>query len=800
MPSSKGRKTVVVPVNSPKSKRKKEDAEKGSQASKEKKWETRASIIQKWWRRTVAGARRKALEEQQILEEEARELFVKYDTDSDNFLDMEELGALLNTEMDIPMEAVERLFQKFDYNHDGICSFNEFRSHHNRIASSHGGKHAKMFQNAPKKPRRTATEQMRKQDKVRSPSTTLVTGEEESKIDELVRLYKETGKAPVMGAAENGDLESVKMLLSNGRFDVDEQDANGWTVLMKVAQAGEANIDDVLMMDLIDLFLGSGANVNAVNKLGMTASMYAAYTNNARALEQLLAHGADTSLQNNDGDNALSLAIKNEASDVLATFGHATISEKMLCSAAQEGDVACVSALISKGIKVNQANKEGLTALVLAALHGHTNVVKLLLAKGADINAFTGDGQTALMSAVHKNHPIVVEHLLQSGADPSIAPHIGGHALHLAKSLGFQKVIKVFQKAGISEKNISEIKVDYIRYNAFCSQMAFEGQIVSPDKQIGPSQIWFETVCPNRITVDGQKFSYTLGDETGAVLQILPSKFQLDAGKRNAAATSKSSLIYITEYFPEEDEAKYSGETLFTAAEKNSLPTMEFLLKKTVNVNKLDKKGQTAMIVAASMGHEDIVKVLFQSGADINVMTPNGDTAMSRAVQKDKPNVVKLLLLQGADPNKLDKKGQTAMIVAAAMGHEDIVKVLFQAGADINAMTPNGHTALFRAVQKDKPNIVKLLLLQGADPTLAAAAGGTPLHLAISFKSKHIIEIFSSAGIKTAKKSARDIALDQNTYAGFRNWKGFVQETRGRPLAHRHIAQFIALGNETNSN
>ena len=89
-------------------------------------------------------------------------------------------------------------------------------------------------------------------------------------------------------------------------------------------------------------------------------------------------HGADTSLQNNDGDNALSLAIKNEASDVLATFGHATISEKMLCSAAQEGDVACVSALISKGIKVNQANKEGLTALVLAALHGHTNVVKLL--------------------------------------------------------------------------------------------------------------------------------------------------------------------------------------------------------------------------------------------------------------------------------------------------------------------------------------------------------------------------------------------------------------------------------------
>ena len=207
-------------------------------------------------------------------------------------------------------------------------------------------------------------------------------------------------------------------------------------------------------------FSDSGANVNAVNKLGMTASMYAACTNNALALEQLLAHGADIRLQNNDGDNAPSLAIKNEASDVLATFGHAAISEKMLCSAAQKGDVACVSALISKGMKVNQANKEGLTALVLAALHGHANVVKLLLAKGADINAFTGDGQTALMSAVQKNHPIVVEHLLQSGADPSIAPHIGGHALHLAKSLGFQEVIKVFQKAGISEKIISEIKVD----------------------------------------------------------------------------------------------------------------------------------------------------------------------------------------------------------------------------------------------------------------------------------------------------------------------------------------------------
>jgi ankyrin repeat protein len=58
-----------------------------------------------------------------------------------------------------------------------------------------------------------------------------------------------------------------------------------------------------------------------------------------------------------------------------------------------------VKALIDKGADVNAKDKDGQTALMLAAGGGYTEIVKALIEKGADVNAKNNTGDTALSLA-----------------------------------------------------------------------------------------------------------------------------------------------------------------------------------------------------------------------------------------------------------------------------------------------------------------------------------------------------------------------------------------------------------------
>jgi len=71
-----------------------------------------------------------------------------------------------------------------------------------------------------------------------------------------------------------------------------------------------------------------------------------------------------------------------------------------------------VELILAYGGDVTLADRDGTSALHLAAYHGHYDVVKLLLEKGADPNK-KDDLGTPLYHAIAQNHPEVVA-LLQS--------------------------------------------------------------------------------------------------------------------------------------------------------------------------------------------------------------------------------------------------------------------------------------------------------------------------------------------------------------------------------------------------
>ncbi len=111
----------------------------------------------------------------------------------------------------------------------------------------------------------------------------------------------------------------------------------------------------------------------------------------------------------------------------------------------------------------------------------------------------------------------------------------------------------------------------------------------------------------------------------------------------------------------------------------------------------------TPLMVAASNGCADVVRVLISAGANVNarladrIPITDGTTALMMATAH--PEVVRLLLANGADVNAKTKTGDTALSEAAGDGQPETVRLLLAAGADVNARGATG-TPLAEATQQ----------------------------------------------------------------------------------------------------
>ncbi|XP_023328645.1 kinase D-interacting substrate of 220 kDa [Eurytemora carolleeae] len=90
------------------------------------------------------------------------------------------------------------------------------------------------------------------------------------------------------------------------------------------------------------------------------------------------------------------------------------MGESMLLEAARSGDESQVRVHIKEGADVNQVDKHGETALIIASCLGYEKVVaELLQVPGIQVNKKTPEGWTALVAAADKGHHAVVRKLLE---------------------------------------------------------------------------------------------------------------------------------------------------------------------------------------------------------------------------------------------------------------------------------------------------------------------------------------------------------------------------------------------------
>jgi len=92
-----------------------------------------------------------------------------------------------------------------------------------------------------------------------------------------------------------------------------------------------------------------------------------------------------------------------------------------LISACYSGKIDLVKSLLAAQVDINQQNKDGNTALIIATQAKHYHIVKLLLEAGADINKYNRKNQTAFICSLNKSKhkPKITRLLLKAGANPN---------------------------------------------------------------------------------------------------------------------------------------------------------------------------------------------------------------------------------------------------------------------------------------------------------------------------------------------------------------------------------------------
>lgn len=116
-------------------------------------------------------------------------------------------------------------------------------------------------------------------------------------------------------------------------------------------------------------------------------------------------------------------------------------------------------------------------------------------------------------------------------------------------------------------------------------------------------------------------------------------------------------------------------------------------------------------MLAAGLGHVDIVKLLLDHSASVDDVTYlDGVTPIHLAALHGQCEALTILLDTGAPVNDRNADGWTPLELACKWGHLEFVKLLVSRGADPNLADTDGLYSLSYAARFGRPDATRYLL------------------------------------------------------------------------------------------
>lgn len=449
--------------------------------------------------------------------------------------------------------------------------------------------------------------------------------------------------------------------------------------------------------DSVRALLDSGINVNHTDPSdGRTLLAAAAHAGLADVAVLLLCHGADPSLNDNQGQMPLNLAARQ---------GHVGVLQVLLDWVQEQGSERPAARAL-----LEHADNEGWTALRSAAWGGYKEVVSLLLEAGVEINGCDSDGRTALRAAAWGGHEEILLTLLDHGAEVDRADREGRTPLIAAAYMGHKEAVEILLDAGANVNLADGDGRTALSVAALCVPSSTggrgHGEVVTLLLERGAD--------PEHKDRDGMTplllASYEGHEE---VVELL-----LEAG----ADVDESSGAHPSAITP-----------LLAAAAMGHAGTVNRMLFWGAAVDGIDGEGRTALCLAAAKGSVEVVRALLDRGLDENHKDDLGWTPLHAAACEGHKSVCTILTEQGsmARVGELDVEGRSPLILAAQEGHCSTVRLLLDRRSPIDHRAYDGHSALTAAALQGHRDIVELLMRRGADTDVRDAEGRPLLYLLV---------------------------------------------------------------------
>ncbi len=426
---------------------------------------------------------------------------------------------------------------------------------------------------------------------------------------------------------------------------------------------------------------------------------------------------------------------------LLALLGHVP-PEAPVADAAMAGDREAVKELVGRGMDVNAAQGDGMTALHWAADLGDLEMARVLIAAGADLEPVTRlGGYTPLLIAAEERRDDVLRALLDAGANPNARRDISGTtALHFAAGTGSAAAVEALVRAG--------------------------AEVDAREHEWGQTPLMF-AASENR--TDAMEVLLEHGADPSITTRVLPipdraAQDQLARQRRNEVMDSLRALSPDPVRWvptPEEVALAVQASKQFDELEVTEIERVDWhqvqLEGRSLRFADLVgyQGGLTALLHAVREGHREAAFLLIENGADINQPSAGDLTPpLLMASINGHFDLALELLAAGADPNQASDAGTTPLyaVLNAQWAPKsrypqpqaylqqnatylDVMKALIEEGADVNVRLKKhlfymeytfsrlgldtwGATPFFRAAHALDLDAMKLLLAHGADPNI----------------------------------------------------------------------------------
>lgn len=222
---------------------------------------------------------------------------------------------------------------------------------------------------------------------------------------------------------------------------------------------------------------------------------------------------------------------------------------------------------------------------------------------------------------------------------------------------------------------------------------------------------------------------------SSGALNSPPQDLLCEAIKRGNTTAAKALIAQFPDVLHAVDTADGATAAHWAALFGNT-EVLELLLSEGALVDaRIDSSGMQPIHWASTRGHVDVVKMLLSKSSDINEVDIKQTTPLVIAAQYDHTVLVFYLVKHGADISRLDDCQDSALHWAAYKGNLQTAALLHYLGLPADAADTYGSTPMHLAAARNAPQVIEYLIDESTSSveklvTMKDAKGRTPFEVA----------------------------------------------------------------------